>query len=356
MTIILLSIIVLICAGVFIMLLRGAYDVNRIRYGAQAYFLAEAGVEEAIKKMNEEGFSPSGYPKSNQPLGSGTYSVSIRTNTTDASRKLITSTGTVKSVSRTIYVQVYNTTPAAFDYAALGVGKLTVSGGSVVSDTTAVTVHSNSPASNDALTVGSKHDGSGLIEGNGSACGGITVYPNGSVTGSTLPNSSYVAPPPFDDSFFHYYYNLAFADHKTYSGNKTFTGDPLAGTANHVVYVDGQAILEGSWTMTGCVVATQKIIINKTSGGHITQHQYQNLPAFMSRKDVEIYGPTDIEGLVYADGWIDVNATGVTTIYGSLYGTNWVNLESETRLHYRRPNPPGLPSGTVAVTVLSWSE
>jgi len=378
-TLILLSVIIFVCAGIFVMLLRNTYSVNRIKYGTQAYFLAEAGIEEAIKKFNEEGFNPSGYPKTAQPLGNGTYTVSIQAHA-DPKIKLITSTGAVKTVSRTIYVQIYNSAPQVFDYAALGGGKLTVAGGSVVSDTVPISVHSNNPG-NGSVTVGDKAPPYGLtygrIEGNASAMGTVVQYGddfvNNVITGTIhdknhLPVSA-VAAPPFTDSFFQYYYNLALADNNPptkqtiFSGNTTFSGpgDPLAGTTNHVVYVDGAATLEGTWSMTGCIVSTKKMYINDTANGHITQHQFQNLPAFMSRKDVEIYGPTDIEGLVYADGWIKIavppgNTAGeVTNVYGTLYGTNWVNLASKTLLHYRRPNPPGLPTSS-AVTILSWNE
>jgi hypothetical protein len=202
---------------------------------------------------------------------------------------------------------------------------------------------------------------SGRVEGNVSACGGIRVYNNGTVTGSTYPNAPYVELPPFDDNFFQYYYNLALADNKVYTNGKTFTSDPCAGTVNHVVYVNGQARLNGTWTMTGCLVATGKIIINKWSSGHITQRQWQNLPAFMSKdSDVEIYDPTDIEGMVYADGYIVIDSIfgnyGPTNIYGALYGKSWVNIKGRTALHYRKPNPPGLPSSTNPVKIISWSD
>jgi hypothetical protein len=359
-TVILLSIVILVCAGMSFLLLRGTYSVNRIKYGSQAYALAQAGIEESIRDINNDfDYTPTGYPKT---LGSGTYTVSIQNHPTVLSRKLVTSTGVVKGVSRSIGLQAYYTGPESFNYPALGGGKLTVAGGSVISNSGPITIHSNSAAALDAVAIGSNWPwSSGRVEGNANACGGIRVYSNGTVTGSTNPGSPYVELPPFDDTFFQYYYNLALADGKVYSGVKIFTSDPCAGTANHVVYVNGQVRLAGTWTMTGCIVATGKIIINKWVSGHITQHQWQNLPAFMSKNaDVEIYDPTDIEGMVYANGYIEIDSIfgqyGPTTVYGSLYGKSWVNIKNKTDLHYRRPNPPGLPAGTSTVTILSWSE
>lgn len=358
-TLVLLGITALICSGITIMVLRDTFTVKRMKSGMQAYYLAEAGSEEALKEvMDNFGWVPSGYPKS---LGAGTYSVSVSTYSTDISRKLITSTGTVSGVSKSISVQVLYTGPEAFNYPALGGGKLTIAGGSTVSDTGPINVHSNSPG-NGAVEVGSVWSwSSGRVEGTASACGTVVRHANGTVTVLPVINGApTVDLPPFDDNFFQYYYNLANADGKAYSGNKTFISDPCAGTTNHVVYVNGQVRLDGTWSMTGCVVATGKIIINKWATGRLTQHQYGNLPAFMSKgSDVEIYDPTDIEGMVYANGYIFIDsifgAYGPTNIYGALYGKSWVNIKNSTRLYYRRPNPPGLPVGTVAVEILSWS-
>jgi cytoskeletal protein CcmA (bactofilin family) len=357
-TLVLSGIAVLICSGITMMLLRDTFTVKRVKYGMQAYYLAEAGAEEALKEfMDDFNWVPAGYPK---PLGAGTYSVAVSTYPTDMSRKLITATGTVNGVSKNIGLQILYTGPEAFNYSALGGGKLTVAGGSVVSDTVPINVHSNQPG-NGAVEVGSVWPWSGgRVEGDVSACGTVVVRSNGVVTGSVTNGAPTVDLPPFDDNFFQYYYNLADADGKAYSGNQTFTSDPCAGTTNHVVYVNGQVRLNGTWSMTGCVVATGKIIINKWASGRVTQHQYGDLPALMSKgSDVEIYDPTDIEGMVYANGYIFIDsifgAYGPTVIYGALYGKNWVNIKNQTQLHYRRPNPPGLPAGTVAVEILSWS-
>lgn len=362
----LLMVVVLICSSISILVLRNSYTTTRYKYSTQAYFLAEAGVEEALKELkNDFSYSPSGFPKT---LGAGTYNISISRYSGDASRKLIISSGTVRNVSKTIRVQVHYTGPDAFNYPALGGGKLTVAGGSTISNSGPVDIHSNSPANSGAVQVGARATwfqpvNTGLVEGNASACGHVDIYNDGisTVTGTTTHYAPYVELPPFDDNFFQYYYNLAQADGKIYSGVQIFTSDPCAGTTNHVVYVDGQVRLTGTWEMTGCIVATGKIIVNKWASGHITQHIYGNLPAFMSKgSDVEIWDPTDIEGMVYANGFIEIDSIfgtyGPTVVYGALYGKSWVNIKNKTELHYVRPNPPGLPSDLIGVDILSWSD
>jgi hypothetical protein len=357
MTIILLSIAVFMSSTLSIMVLRDVYAVKRFENGQKAYFLAEAGVEEALKNANEDFDSiPSGYTNT---LGEGTYTVTVVSLPTELSRKLIVSTGTIKGISRTLNIQIRYTGPAAFNYPALGGGWLTIAGNSVISDSSPINVHSNSPG-NYAVSIGERRS-TGRVEGNASACGRVVVHdPNGTVTGTVPSYAPYVELPPFNDNFFQYYYNLALADDNVKYGVVTFKSDPCAGKPNHVCYVIGQARLKGTWDMTGCIVATGKIIINKWHSGHVTQHQWQNLPAFMSKNsDIEIYDPTDIEGMVYAGGYIHIDSAwgiyGPVSVYGTLYGKSWVNIQAMTQLHYRRPNPPGLTTGPIGVEVLSWS-
>ena len=372
-TVILLAIIVLICAGLSVAILRDVYTVKQLRYATQAYFLAEAGIEKALKELHAD-FSYSA-PVGSTPLGAGTYSITIDTFPGSLNRKLITSTGSVrcgidKYVTRAINVQVRSTMPEAFNYSALGGGKMLIAGGSVISNAGDIHVHSNSPAASKSLSVGNDA-GTGEVQGDVSACGQVFVHdPNGTVTGDIESGADYIDPPPFDDTFFQYYYDLANEDSNVFNGSQDFWSDPCAGTTNKVCYVSGgQARLHGTWAMTGCIVATGKIIINRLlplGGGHITQHQATDptsgklLPAFMSKNsNVEIWDPTDMEGMVYAGNRVFVDSwwgtAGPTTIDGSAYGRGRVVLSAQTNLHYRMPNPPGLPSDSQTVEILSWS-
>jgi len=366
-TLILLSIVVLLCAGITVLIFRDTFTVRKIRCNAEAYFLAEAGIEEGLRDINNNfDYTPSGYPKN---LGVGAYSVTVGTYPGDTTRRLVTSTGTITSgifgtITRRIRVQVHYAGPSAFNFSAIGGGKLTVAGGSVVSDTGPISVHSNSPANSKALAVGDK-DGTGRIEGNVSACGHVDVYDEDSTVTGTITNyAPFVDLPPFDDNFFAYYYNLARADDNVKEGGQDFWSDPCAGKPNRVCYVTGEARLHGTWSMTGCIVAERQIIVNRLlplNGGYITINQWQNMPALMSRySNIEIWDPCEINGLIYANGWILIDSWwghyGPVVINGALYGSNWVRISAATQLHYRRPNPPGLPSGTVSIKVVSWSE
>jgi hypothetical protein len=331
---------VLICAGLVIAAARDSYDITRLRHGAQAYFLSEAGVEEALRDLNIDfDYVPAGYPKR---LGAGTYSVSITDHPTIADRRLVTASGTVGNVTKTVRLQVEGQSPAAFDYAVLSGGALTISGANVISDGSSVDVHSN----NRDRIIG------GTIDGRASACGSITAV-SVDISGGTYPNSPYVEIPPFDDNFFQYYYDLAAAGGKVYDTPQTFTPtkNPCAGAANHVVYVNGTVTLSGSFSFTGCIVATGRI----TVAGVVIQSQYGNLPAYITKGAITIAGTNTVEGMVYSGGALTVS--GTNTVTGSLCSRSSTMISGTNTIHYDKPLPPGMPSSeSGAVNVLSWSE
>ncbi len=241
-----------------------------------------------------------------------------------------------------------------------------VAGGSVISNGVPIKVHSNAPdAADKSLTIGVSPTSTGTIVGDASACGTISTTDGdgnvvGFITGTPEENSDYIEPPPFDDSFFAHYYSVA----KTYSGNQIFTSNPFASIPNKVIYVTGQVTLRGTWTMTGCIIATSKIVINDTApGGKITQQKAadpiepaKDLPAFLSKNNnIEIYDPTTINGVVYAKGRIIVNSshglTGNTVIYGSVYAEQRINFNAKIDLHYEEPSVAGFSP----LEIESWS-
>lgn len=358
-TLVLLSIVVLMCSALSIMLYRNSYTVKTLKYCMQAQFLAEAGVEEALVSANNDfAFTPSGYPKN---LGDGTYNITATTYPGDSTRRLIRSTGAVKGISRNISIQLKYIGPPAFNYVAMGGGRMRINFNSVINGA----VHSNSLAAgwfDPAVRVGGIL-GAGTVNGNASACGEVRKESNGTITGNQTSGAPSVALPPFDSVFFQYYYDLAAADGAVYNPSgplriQTFNSNPCTGP-NHVVYVNGTVYMEGDWEMTGCIVATNTIWINFFSRRTITQHKWQNLPAFMSiNRDVVVTSPTNIEGLVFAGGsYSSINfLSGSCLINGCVLARGTTFLSARTTINYVKPNPPGLASGTIAVNIVSWSE
>ncbi len=376
-TLAVLILVIFICISMMGIIINDTAALRRITLSTQSYYLAEAGIEEAIKEMSADfNYTPTGFPKF---LGKGEYDITITANPDNPAVKLVTSVGTVNEVSKVIKVQLERLGPEAFNFLALGGSRLKISGGSVISSLESpVRVHSNSTDtrqwvwiwepflgywSDAALTVGTDFF-TGTVYGDASACGQVYVHPdNGSVSGEVDSQAAYVELPPFDDNFFQYYYNLAAEDGKVYTPGwpyiQIFSSDPCVGTTNHVVYVQGEARLVGTWEMTGCIVATGKIIINKWAHGRITQHQYGNLPALMSKdSDIEIWDPSDIEGMIYAGDEVFIESLfgsyGPTNITGSVYGRGEVRLSAQTNITYVRPNPPGLSSDEGGIKIVYW--
>ncbi|MCM8782477.1 MAG: hypothetical protein NC828_05455 [Candidatus Omnitrophica bacterium] len=346
-SLILLGIIVLLCSAISLMVLRDTYTITRIKSGMQAYFLAEAGIEEALKELTDDfNWSPPG----SKSLGAGTYILTI-TNSTDSTRKLITSTGTVGAVSRIIKVQVRNNIPPAFTYAMLSGGQTRIWGWSTINGD----IHANSTLTSvlaPAMSIGLLLPST--VNGGASACGRVRIY-NGSVNpGPPVDNAPAVPLPNFDDAFFNYYYNLANADGKAYSTSQTFNSDQCTGS-NHVIYVNGNITLNGSWSTTGCYVATGNITIN----GAITQLKYQNLPAFMSKNgNISISNSlVSFQGMVYAGNTISVSIAlpigRFDSTGGCLYARN--DIRYRGNLTYQQPHPPGMfiPTG---INIESWNQ
>ncbi len=362
-TIIFLAVIILVCAALSIMIVRDIYSVNRLRASAQAYFLAEAGVEEAVQILYDTNFTMSGYPKTNVALGAGIYTVNLDSSKYVADKiVLITSTGTVKNVSRVLRVQVKDTDIPAFNFTALGGGKMLIAGGSTVNGD----VHSNNTAVspiNPALKIGSAIFGAGTVNGSATAVGVAKTFVSGVVNpGPPLSNQPTISAPPFDAVFFNYYRNSAISGGNFYGGNTSFNSDPFAGNGG-VAWVQGTVRLNGTWILTGCIVATGHIYVNKFSAGTITHNPasgFEDFPALMSKNsNVNIYDPTVLNNFVYAGSRIQILSfwgPGQVTINGALYGKQRVIIHNQTVLNYRRPNPPGIPGGTAPLQVVSWSE
>lgn len=345
-TLVILSIAVMVCAGLATLMSRDVYTARRLRMSTQAYFLAEAGIEKSIRDLYDNNFSFAGFPK-NETLGNGSFAVSTPQEYADNIYK-IESTGTVSDVSRKISVVVEDTREPWTRYAALSDGTMTIMPGTeiwgdVYSNQSGARVIINWGVVHGTLCTRSTH--SNAIVNHGTA--------DGSRTGVTD-----VDMPVFDENFWGYYYNLA--PPPGYTGTQFFTSNP--NPANGVIWVNsGQARLIGTWAFTGCLITrTGPIRINFIADGTITQNQYQNqdgaFPAFMSGSYLEIWDPTTINGLVYAGGWIwiasFVGERGVE-ITGQLISGNWMWIGDNAQLHYAYSTPPGL-TAPAPLEVVCW--
>ena len=365
-TIILLGLVVIATAALSLMLLRDAFTVKRLKSSAQAYYLAEAGIEEAIEKLWSSNFSTAGFPIS-RSLGAGSVSVILdSTKWSSDEILLINSTAIVSGISRSLKTDVKANILSSLDYAILSNGKIivtqTFAQGGVVNCNTAIGIHSNSPAQGGLFTT-SAVDVFGWnqdcwVYGNASAVGKVRERRRCHITGTKTNDASSVDLPPFDADFFDYYYDLANASGDVYSGNQNFTSD--LNPANGVVYVNGNVILGRNITVNGCVIATGYIAVIFLSPGTFTQNQINGFPALMSRGGdillAGIWGAAALNGLVYAADDVTMFSIGNNiTLNGSIMsgGDTWI--ADGTTVEYVKQNPPGLganPNGWI----LNWAE
>jgi len=365
-TIILLGLTVVASAALSMMLLRDAYDVKRLKYSSQAYYLAEAGIEEAIAALWANNFSSANFPIIRN-LGEGSINVTLN-NSKWASDKilLISSAAVVNGVSRTVKTEVKSNVVPGFDYAVLSNGKVLVSQLAEVHCNTSKGAHSNSSAQGGFLS-NSAVDVWGYlfpcyIYGDASAVGNVRARYNGVISGSQDDGAAGVSLPPLDTDFFNYYFNQANASGDVYTpsgGTQYFDGVTLS-PGNGVVYVNGNVNIKHDVTINGCLVATGDIWINFWTEGTVTQNQVGGMPAMMSRGgDITVWDPATLNGLLYAAGDIKfrslAGAFGDIFINGSIVCGGDAVLKDMAYLNYVKQNPPGLGSDPIG-WILNWNE
>jgi len=395
-TLILLALTVLICASVTVLVLHDKFNIRKVKDSTQAIYLAETAMEEVLARLYEDYNSAvTGYPKN---LAGGIYTVTVEDDASHEGRKKIQATGTYNGIIKVIRAQVNYLGPQVFQYASMAGGTITIYGadeGVTLADEDGdpVKIHSNAndPANPaNVIVVGwpisTGASGIGTVVGNASTASdnanAIRVAPGSVITGTQTTDAGTIPAPPFDADFFNQYQTWASEDGTYFDGNMTWKNNPAndkafysnpcneAEGANHVVFVNGDVDLTGTWEMTGCLVATGHIMINDNppgTEGVITINQWGNLPALMSSgtksgnsKGMSIKDPTNIEGMIYAkkDIMIKISAglDDPTVIRGAVYTPEDITLRMNTQLNYEKPNPPGLATSASGVNVISWEE
>lgn len=331
-TLIILSIAVMVCAGLATMMSRDVYTARRMKASTQAYFLAEAGIEESIQDLHDNNFSFAGFPK-NETLGSGSFTVPTPQPYSDNIYK-IECTGTVSDVSRKISVIVRDTRPEAFRYAMLSggrmrIGHLGIGYNAVVNGD----IHSNNGSMsfwNPALLIGFLAE----INGQASADGRIVDWGGDEVT--TWPTSD-ISTNIYGDKW-NDFKQLS----QVYPGSQTWTNANLSG----IIWVNGNATLIGNCTLNGSLFATAHITIV----GSITQSLmagYEYLPAFATQGgSINIFTGSRIEGLIYSNNGVTITFADID---GAIICGGEVSIGLVT-LNYVAP----IPFGSAPLEVICW--
>jgi cytoskeletal protein CcmA (bactofilin family) len=135
--------------------------------------------------------------------------------------------------------------------------------------------------------------------------GTINWVPDGVPATHVHENVAPVSMPVIDID---YYKSIATT---TYNGNTTFNDSNLAGV-DGVIFVKGNVNISGSYTGKACIVATGKVQI---TGDVTASNPDEDTLVIMSPKSVRIAGNCHIDGLVYAHSVIE---SADTTIGGNV--------------------------------------
>ncbi len=360
---------------VFVMSLVGGFTyktstynsayINRLQQSMQAQQLAEAGLMRALSTVRTSwtaASTPSNFPLTS--LGNGTYDASV---SSSGGRYLISSVGTIGTVTRTVTAEVTPPSGSVLDYMFAAGGNLDLdsgtgqSPGSVTGDVYAAgNMTLDGPASGGQLT----------ITGDANANGNLTSSASVSLSGTATPN--YTQSEVFPTIDYSYFQAIAQANSQYVSGDVTYASGAIpANPAGGVIYVNGNITIRGTQNTTACIVATGNITIEKQGSTYprVDINQYSTYPAMLVQGNITFTSVGNggaywnADGLVYAGGNISVSSGNHDsfTFNGSIVArgnittlgmTAWNNLNAT----YVAQSYSGVtPGGSATATIRSYN-
>lgn len=356
--VVLIALILVIIGGALSnMVLQDVHITRHLRYTIQAGYIAESGANVALAALWGASGGLYQFTKTDT-LGAGSYQASVAK---IGSRWLVSSTGTVNNISRTVTVEVCDTYPPALDY-SLAVGTNVV----IKSNKGDVTIRGDIHANNNMTLqeIGPSTllhvSAYGAKDGNATASGTYDGDKgNVQVDGSELPGQPKLPQPVFN---FSYFKDVAQNQGGTYySSGQTFTDNMnINGGSAGIVYVDGDATFVGTCRIIGGFVAKGDITLN--AGNTLTQvHDAGNrFPIFMSKEGnrIKLYGRFNTEegNVVYATNKIQIETpSGNPAVVGCVIagGDFDITANAPMTITYDKISAPEVvPSG---FKIVSWN-
>lgn len=340
------------------------YEINR----SKSFYIAQAGLNKAIWYL----ITPTGIggkgnswrtAGSTEGYAGGQYTMIVQDGPSQSI--VITSTGEINSVSRTLQEKISSSSlPLAFNYALYGNGN--------------VTLRSNTMVKGDLFA-------------NGNISAPLENHPTGEsyvTSGHTVNGVPGTVPDPIPPmpTLNTSYYDQQIATARTYpSGNQNISDMDLGGAT---IYVNGNANISGNITGGGSIIAVGTTSINGatiSSNTNIISNReihlssntnIQSNSVLYSPDEISISGNSRISGSVLSG---EISVSGNTTIYGIMYsweetislsGSVYVygsvvnpasssyngNITIEFDPAYLPSAPPGLSSGGYSLVKGSWQE
>jgi len=306
---------------------QSKYDVDT----AQALWIAEAGIQQAIYNIRNDGSFRAQIGDINSPayvnatLAGGSFSVTVYQLSAPAGNQVtlnMISTGTVGSVQRVASQTMLVDTTHAFSYAAHAFG-----------------------------THVDFQDSTGEINGDLAAINFIKNYDDMTVNGTITQQSGQANPAPVDMNAY-----AGIADSIEGPGFK-FDKNTTYGApgAELIWYIQGNVNIESNVIIYGTVVAEGNISLMQNE--NFTIDSASGYPALLAGNNIKGDGLTNasMSGVIYADNNIDLDSTANVTIFGSVVSDNNTHLRYGTNLILNHDpdlddNPPPYFSGEGALT------
>ncbi len=328
--------------------------VNRLQKSMQAQHLAEAGLVRALSTIRTSWSSintASNFPATN--LGNGTYDATV---TNSSGRYLVSSVGTVGTVTRTVTAEVTAPSTSALNYMFAAGGNIEMDSGTGQSPGTVI---GNLYAAGNAQLDGPSSGGQLVITGSAYANGNVTSNSSVAISGSS--NSHWATTESFPVVTYSYYQTIAQANGQYTNGNVTYASGAIpASPAGGVIYVNGNVTIRGTQSTTACIVATGNITIDKSGSTYprITINQYSNYPSMLVQGNIQFSSTGNggayltTTGLVYAGGNIEVSSgnhdtftfTGSVIARGNIQTTG-LTAQNTLTATYVAQSPPSVSGG-----------
>ncbi len=309
---------ILILAGVSLTMMTAnkAHQARKLRDGAQALSIAEAGIADNIDKMKTNYLAWLDATNSGVFMeGSFTAISSFQPNKTIR----IASYGTANSEERSTVIEIIADPDILKQLTIDGIGifglsTMLLDGNDIV----LASVHANDDVTFSKGSVSGQVTSAGTVDASG---GGTTVPTNGAF-------SSGVAEKTLDDPFdFNDWYVAATNNGIYHAGPVALSG--VLRPTNGVIYVNGDVTFNNGTDIIGCVVAKGNIEVHNS----LTQTNFgPGLPAFLADGDILFRNRNSYFGTIYCTGDFSSDnqrvIIGVVIAEGAIEISNHFHLEA----------------------------
>lgn len=326
------------------------YLAQRSVESNQAFWLAEAGVEDGRLQLSQDWDNRS---SSGDTLGAGSYNFTIYDtdgggNPLPSTQLRIVSTGSVGDVSRPVEI-IVDAFAEAYQYAVFGVTLVELKEG--------VTIHGDLYVDGDVevqagASIVKEDDSVSPADPNAYNADvyytGAILGVEGTVEGDLISTTEVVSPPTFDWDELKADADFPMDDGTTLSGTLT----------DGVYYITGDVKIEDVTLNQGAIISEGKI---EVSGNFTLGSPEAGFPALANQTGtMELDGTAEVSGLVYSGGeGIELKTEATMTVYGSIIAANEdVELKTddgELHIYHESENLSGLPSGG-SLEISSWNE